>query len=297
MTDRVAGAFHHLSALAAFVVLVSNVVSAAGAESSSKFEPGPCPFSQSDAAPYHVDCGSVAVPEYRARTDSPLVRLKVAIVRSAMAHPLHDPVVFLEGGPGGPSLDVLTLRVRGSPLVQRILQSRDLIYWDQRGTGESEPHLCRTLDVEWFRNAELGFSLEEERRRNLAVFKSCAAELARAHTDVTQFGTETSAADLEDIRIALAVNSWNLYGGSYGTRLGLAAMRQTPGHIRAALLDGVYPPNAPQPIAQAWRLARVIDLLGKRCGEDLRCNARYPNIAARTYGVIERAARDPLLSP
>lgn len=195
------------------------------------------------------------------------------------------------------SLDILTLRMRVNLSLQRMHETRDLIFWDQRGVGFSEPHLCTSLDVEWFRNAELGFTPEEERQRNLATLKSCSKDLARSATDVTQLSTSTSAADLEDIRTALGVGSWNLYGASYGTRLALVALRRATPGMRSAILDGVYPPNASQPIAQAWRLARVVELLRKRCAADRHCNARFPNIAARTYAAIEAAGRRPFSVP
>ena len=77
------------------------------------FEPGNCPFLPDPNANYHVDCGTVIVPENRARTsEGRAVRLAVAIVRAADRHPEADPVVFLDGGPGLRSLDVLTLRMR-----------------------------------------------------------------------------------------------------------------------------------------------------------------------------------------
>jgi len=283
------------------VVVSALVLSSSGwsprAWAGPRFEQHACPFSIAEPVSYRIDCGTVTVPENRARNDGRSVRLSIAIVRAASRHPLADPVVFLDGGPGLRSLDVLTLRMSVNLTVQRIHESRDLIFWDQRGVGYSEPHLCTSLDVDWFRNAELGFTLEEERARNLKTLKSCSADLARLQSDVTQLSTATSAADLEDIRIALGIQSWNLYGASYGTRLGLVALRRATPGIRSALLDGVYPPNAPQPLAQAWRFARVVDLLGKRCAEDPHCAARFPNIAARTYAVIEAAGRQPFSVP
>lgn len=259
----------------------------------TRFQPAPCPFRGDPSATYHVDCGTVVVPENRALPQGRKVRLYVAILRASGRHPQPDPVVFLDGGPGLRSLDVLPLRMRVNLSVERLHESRDVIFWDQRGTGYSEPRLCTSLDVAWFRNAELGYSLDEERKRNLRELVSCAKDLAIAGGDVSQLSTATSAADLQDIREALGITRWNLLGTSYGTRLALVYLRQSSGSVRAALLDGVYPPDVPETFAQATRMARVVELLGQRCSEDVRCNARFPRIAQRTLGVIESAARAP----
>lgn len=65
----------------------------------------------------------------------------------------------------------------------------------------------------------------EQRRRNLEVFAACRRGLERTHTDMAQFGTATSARDLEDLRRALRIQRWNLDGGCYGTWLGLVSRR------------------------------------------------------------------------
>ncbi len=264
---------------------------------STSFQPAPCPFSAAETAPYHITCGTVAVIENRAHDDGRRVKLAVAVVHAQSAHPEPDPVVFLDGGPGQSSMSLVVLRLRGSLRVREILKTRDYIFWDQRGVGRSEPHLCTALDTAWFSNALLGFSVDEQRRRNLETLHACRHALEETQTDIAQFGTATSAADLEDLRRALGIHIWNLDGGSYGTRLALVAMRDAPTAIRSVVLDGVVPIDAEEYSANAWRFARVVELLAARCAEDAGCHARFPKLAARLYQLIAALKQRPFVVP
>jgi len=53
--------------------------------------------------------------------------------------------------------------------------------------------------------------------------------------------TARIAQDLEALRVALGIETWNLLGISYGTRLALAYDRAYPGRARSLVLDGVVP--------------------------------------------------------
>ena len=49
------------------------------------------------------------------------------------------PVIYLEGGPGGNALE--GLEVSGGVFLEPLNENRDVIVFDQRGTGFSEPAL------------------------------------------------------------------------------------------------------------------------------------------------------------
>src|SRR5688500_18173861 len=48
---------------------------------------------------YAADCGTLVVPENRARSDSRLIAVPVTRIRARSEHPL-EPIFRLEGGPG-----------------------------------------------------------------------------------------------------------------------------------------------------------------------------------------------------
>jgi hypothetical protein len=47
------------------------------------------------------ECGFLTVPEHHDRSDGAEIQLAVAIIKSTAAHPEPDPLVLLQGGPGG----------------------------------------------------------------------------------------------------------------------------------------------------------------------------------------------------
>jgi len=61
--------------------------------------------------------------------------------------------------------------------------------------------------------------------------------------NLSAYNTQESAADIEDLRIALGYQQLNLYGVSYGSLLVLDTMRFFPQSVRSAVIDGVVPPQ------------------------------------------------------
>jgi pimeloyl-ACP methyl ester carboxylesterase len=58
--------------------------------------------------------------------------------------------------------------------------------------------------------------------------KACASELAAQGVDASRYTTAAFVDDLEAVRVALGAPRWNLWGGSYGTRVALDYLRRHP---------------------------------------------------------------------
>jgi hypothetical protein len=86
-----------------------------------------------------VDCGYLSVPEDRSISDGPLISIHVAIFKSKSPDPAPDPIVYLEGGPGGYALENISLSY--DALIEPFLSRRHFVIFDQRGVGYSEPNL------------------------------------------------------------------------------------------------------------------------------------------------------------
>ena len=67
-----------------------------------KFEKSDCPFDKGQGVT--VDCGYLVVPEDRANPQGPTIRIAVARYKASLPNPASDPIVYLEGGPGGSAL-------------------------------------------------------------------------------------------------------------------------------------------------------------------------------------------------
>lgn len=258
-----------------------------------RFEAGDCHF---DVRPEHGDvtCGNLVVYENRDDPSEGTLRLAVAILESTGDDPAPDPIVFLMGGPGGASVERAAWRAT-HPFWNQYRATRDIIFYDQRGTGFSEPTFCPILNRVLFTDGLRGFSTEALRERQLEAVRTCRREMEARGVDFSQYNSVASAHDLDDLRTSLGIASWNVFGISYGTRLGLEALRQTPDGIRSIILDSVLPVNAgywrDEPAAFEASLQRVFD----QCSADPACRDAFPTLEADTYELFARLEETPLV--
>ena len=269
----------------------------AGGQPPSRFEPGACPFEGGEwLAEERIECGTLVVPESRDRPDGRQLRLAVTILRSRSDNPRPDPVVFLSGGPGGAAVRFAAGFSRGV-LWNMIREQRDVIVWDQRGTGFSEPAFCRDRSAELMAT-ELGVMTPEERVREARrLLQECRERVLAEGLDFSAYNSVASARDLEDLRVALGYERWNLLGGSYGTRLALIAARDVPEGIGAMILDSTSPTDVGGEDFMQDDFARSLDLVFRRCEGDAACNALFPDLEDEFYAAIEELDAEPFVVP
>lgn len=246
----------------------------------SAFEPGPCPINPTVQTPVAIQCGTMRVLEKRDQPDSGEVELQVMILRSTAEEPQPDPIVYLEGGPGGSA--VVNLESWIDP-VTPLLDERDVILVDQRGTGFSTPSLA--CDEE-FSDATLFDT-------SASVLGECIGRLEGAGVDRSAYTTFENAADLKELREALGLESWNLYGVSYGTRLAMASMAVDPDGIRSVVLDSTYPLTVDLYDTLPSNGLRSFRAVFGACAVDPECNATYPDLENRFYDTIDRLNAEP----
>jgi pimeloyl-ACP methyl ester carboxylesterase len=247
------------------------------------FTEEPCTsFELAESASATFRCGFLRVPEERGNPESHDVRLAVAIIPSQREQPAPDPLIFLEGGPGG--------RAMSGAAVWADLgynATRDVILLDQRGTGASEPSLnCPEMnwysgDLEENLDATDGTGANGGLNNPASYLESaleCHARLEQAGINLAMYTSATIAADVEDLRQALGYKQVNLLGISYGTRVALTMMRDAPQHIRSVVLDSVYPIHIDDYEEQAAVADRSLHLFFDDCAADPVCSAAYPDL-------------------
>jgi pimeloyl-ACP methyl ester carboxylesterase len=279
------------------VPLLAVLVPGAGAQTPPFFERGPCPFEGGEwLEQERIECGTLLVPESRDRPGGRMLRLAVAIFRSHADAPSSDPVVFLSGGPGGALLHFAPAISRG-PLWNTIRERRDLVLWDQRGSGYSEPAFCPDLSADLLA-AGLDTSVPEERARRMrSLFATCRERVLAEGLDFAAYNSVVSARDLDDLRVALGYDRWNVFGGSYGTRLALIAARDVPGGIRSLILDSTSPTDLAGSASMNEGFLRSLGLVFRRCEADTACRTLFPGLEAEFYTAVEELDADPLVVP
>ena len=240
-----------------------------------------------------MKCGYLVVPENRSLPNSRTLRLAVAILKSLSDNPLPDPLVYLSGGPGGASVKYSVWRLKNS-FWDQYRKKRDLIFFDQRGTGYSDPKFCPELDFTYQTTSLRGLSANEQNTLVIEAVAECRQSMIAKGIDFAFYNSTTSARDLDDLRSALGYDTWNLYGLSYGTRLALTAMRDTPEDIRSVILDSNWPMNALMADSYA-RLKRSLDLVFEQCADDTDCNASFPNLKQNFFAMLDDFEANPMV--
>jgi pimeloyl-ACP methyl ester carboxylesterase len=263
------------------------------------FEEDSCPFElpSGQVEGVDVECGYLVVPENRAEPAGRMIRIAVAIFRYTNGRPEPDPIIYLEGGPGGSALEFINLSfdTRYEPVFAA---RRDIIVFDQRGVGFSEPALdCPEyveLGVELLNNEIDGreYTAEEMYVLSGEALAACAEDL-RSVADLTQYNSNTSAADVNDLRRALGYEQVNLWGISYGTRLALEVMRDYPAAVRSVVLDSVVPPDIDVFEETPLNAKRAFDLLFDGCAANADCSQAYPNLREVFFETVERLNAEP----
>ncbi len=189
--------------------------------------------------------------------------------------PSSTAVVGLAGGPGQAALPL------ASDLAETIapaLGSRDLIVFDQRGTGESDPLSCHALQS----NAP---NLDGFER----ALSECAEELGPQRGGFT---TAESVQDIETIREDLGYQKLVLYGTSYGTKVALEYAERYPQYVEALVLDSVVLPTGPEPFELAT-FSAITPVLHELCSANA-CRAITNHPVGDVARLAARLSKRPL---
>jgi pimeloyl-ACP methyl ester carboxylesterase len=205
-------------------------------------------------------------------------------------NPEPDPLVWLVGGPGGSGL-----LIANAAVSLGLNANREIIFVDQRGTLNSNPLLsCPEIDTYMAASIGLAPGAPRPGTVDVAAVNACHARLVAEGNELADFDTAQNAADIADLRTALGIKEWNLYGVSYGSYLALSILRDHPTGIRSVVLDGVVPTNA-NLINDSWpNAAREYQAIIDACDAQPPCKAAYPHLKTEFIKTINRLTRHPL---
>ena len=178
--------------------------------------------------------GWLEVPVRHGRASGSRIRLPVVRLKTSNPNP-GPPVIFLAGGPGNAGTRILTGSL--APHAARIRAFADIIAFDQRGTGASEPSLAVPGRLEL--PSSVSIDSPEARQRLAAVGNLIRTTMQSQGVDLSAYNTIESADDVELLRQALGVENVVLWAHSYGTHLALTVIKRHGQRVARALLGGV----------------------------------------------------------
>jgi pimeloyl-ACP methyl ester carboxylesterase len=222
-------------------------------------------------------CGYLIVPENRSKPKGRLIKLPYVWVESWNPNKKKDPIIFASGGPGYGSVNI----VAGAHSAAPFLKYRDFIALDQRGTNNAIPCLKCTEIAEADKKAYQNNLLHDSLL--LEAIKKCRTRLTSQGIDLSSYNTVESAADIEDLRIALKIDSMNLIGVSYSGGLMLTVIKNFPKHVRSAILDSPLPGFISYGENGLLNFNEALNRIFDNCERDSSDKATYGNLSGKFH--------------
>ncbi len=123
-----------------------------------------------------------------------------------------------------------------------LAENYDLVFFDQRGIGQSEGLACPNAAVRFYSTSAVATVDRDQATAFAAAAKrfshDCVAETGVDRADLPFYSTAQSVEDLEAFRQWLGVAKLDLYGESYGTQYVQTYAAAHPDHVRSLILDG-----------------------------------------------------------
>ena len=242
------------------------------------------------------DCGYVVVPENAAapagrRVKLGFLRLHARKKGSAGPAAKASPLFVLAGGPGSSLIQPVTFALFAAPMLGPLLDDRDVVILDQRGTAHTQPHLdCPdAYGLAWSAYRQ-GLGEEAAGALQRRVLQRCIDGFRRQGVDLAAYNSVAIAADVDAARRALGYGRIVYYGASFGAQLGQHVMRDFPGMLEAVILDGSNSLSR-----KSWVEDRALDIefsmkhLDALCREDAKCRQAYdlPALVERAIALFD----------
>jgi pimeloyl-ACP methyl ester carboxylesterase len=185
-----------------------------------------------------VKYGYLVVPENRKKVNGRKVKIPFFFARQPNQDDKRNVFLYTTGGPGYSAID----NTDSVGYESGLLKYGGLILFDQRGTKLAKPCLdCMEVPRAIKRSYEEGLNKDS---LVLIAIKDCRKRFVSQGIDLSAYNTMESAEDINDLRLALDLDSLNLAGVSYSGGLMLNVLRKHPEAVRTVMLNSPLPSYA-----------------------------------------------------
>ncbi|PKO43608.1 MAG: hypothetical protein CVU29_10615 [Betaproteobacteria bacterium HGW-Betaproteobacteria-22] len=255
--------------------------------------------------PYQLTCGEIEVPRfYPSRPLAPAdhftktaqskivsssqdtLVLKWYKIASRALYPKLDPVIWI---PGGLGIDATERAPAMSQALNRILNTRDLIWLEVRGSAET-PFNCKL-------HAPMAIASGVDHFSNNQHLKACQAFVIK-QGGLAAFAPEQIAQDYEQLRVQMGITSVNVLTEGHGAKVVNLWAALAPQSLRSIIMDS--PPMLESAVNQAsfdqvtplqqqsLQLAKALQALIKACQQDFVCHQAFFNLDETIHALIKQ---------
>lgn len=195
-----------------FLILFTSPIYAQGVKREIEWSDYPYPIPE--GLKERLKFGHIIVPETR-NSDNPR-KLKIAfcILKGENQNGLENPIILLPGGPGGSMTQAAAYYLNPADHWKERMEFSDVVFFDPRGCGKSEPDLCPDMDKpEYMFQALMGKTEAEINQETVRVLTKCLDSLILEKVNLNSYGSDEVAEDIEDLRVSLEIDKWNIQGG------------------------------------------------------------------------------------
>jgi pimeloyl-ACP methyl ester carboxylesterase len=180
-------------------------------------------------------------------------------------------------------------------LFANIFAERDVIIIDQRGTGFSQPSFdCPEFDAVSYETETQNLSIQQSNSKYVEASRTCVNRVKASAANLQDYTTAATAADLEELRLALGYTQWNLYSFYDGSQLALTMMREYPGSIRSVIMDSAIPLQANPQAEWGDHVELAFNRLFETCAENEQCNEAFPKLKSSFYALLDKLDTQPI---
>ena len=223
---------------------------------------------------------------------------KIAVLKHAASNK-EDRIGSMFVNPGGPGASGVEYAYSAEYIVSpELLALYDIVGFDPRGVGRSDPIQCLT-DDETDANYASDSKPDNAKEFELLVKESqdYVDKCEKNTKNLNAYSTENAARDMDVIRSVLGDKKLNYLGKSYGTYLGTIYAQLFPDKIGRVVLDGAIDPHATpleQSLTQAIGFDNALSAFIKDCLQIVTCP--LPKDATKQYFIdlFNSVAKKPL---
>lgn len=236
-------------------------------------------------------CGFVSVPENRDKENTRSIKIPVSIIpASNEKEKLADPIVYFHGGPGANTIG----HIFWLGQFQALIEKRDLIIVHQRG-AHGDNKLCQKVQSLWIFDIGEAGSEQDNLNALTQLMNACYDKLRQSGRDPDGYTTEQNALDVRDVRLALGINTWNVWSVSYGTTLAQEYLHVDEAATRSLVMDGTVPLNLPWNSGTAERYKSLYEEIDDMCLVDEKCRNQYGSLTDLLSRAFDKVRIEPLV--